>query len=420
MPLLNTLVPRDFRNAITPELKRYFLGTVLGCTGNGLTFSMFVIYVHNVRHFSIWFASMLLVLGAVAGLLCSPIIGILVDKFGPVLVLVPSLVLEAISLVVWAYAHTFEGLIASNLIIAVTGGAFWGPGSTLLSRLIDKEYRQRAFGINFMFVNLGIGLGGLIAASIVDLHHTFSFTVLYLLNAATALGIAVVFTTLWKYGKRDVSAATTEEQEEEGWGNVLRDKRLIRYVTASLILMLGGYGSQEAGFSLFVVNNLKIPVHVIGIMFFCNTTTIIASQLFITNLVENKSRTRVMAVAGLLWFSFWIILFAALRMPEVLAVISICIGMGIFAIGETLINPVGSALINEIAPEHLRGRYNAASGLTWGVSSMVAAAFTSILFSSHLGSWWPLFIGSASLGGSLMMLSLRKSLTPKEDGRTTN
>jgi hypothetical protein len=48
---------------------------------------------------------------------------------------------------------------------------------------------------------------------------------------------------------------------------------------------------------------------------------------------------------------------------------------------------------------------------------MVAAAFTSILFSSNLGSWWPLFIGSASLGGSLMMLSLRKSLTPKEDGR---
>ena len=73
---------------------------------------------------------MLLVLGAVAGLLCSPIIGILVDKFGPVLVLVPSLVLEAISLVVWAYAHTYEALIASNLIIAVTGGAFWGPGST--------------------------------------------------------------------------------------------------------------------------------------------------------------------------------------------------------------------------------------------------------------------------------------------------
>jgi len=93
---------------------------------------------------------MLLVLGAVAGLLCSPIIGILVDIFGPVLVLVPSLVLEAISLVVWAYAHTFEGLIASNLIIAVTGGAVWGPGSTLLARLIDKEHRQRAFGMSVL------------------------------------------------------------------------------------------------------------------------------------------------------------------------------------------------------------------------------------------------------------------------------
>jgi hypothetical protein len=43
--------------------------------------------------------------------------------------------------------------------------------STLLSRLVALELRQRAFGVNFMLVNLGIGFGGLISASVVNLEQ---------------------------------------------------------------------------------------------------------------------------------------------------------------------------------------------------------------------------------------------------------
>jgi MFS family permease len=371
-----------------------------------------------VRHFSVLFASMLLVFTAVAGLLFSPLIGSLVDKLGPVPVIVTAFALNSVALAIWAFEHSTTVVILTDVLLTITGGAYWGPGSTLLARLIDEEHRQRAFGLNFMFVNLGIGLGGLISATIVDLHHPFTFSIIYLLNAAMTFLIGILFATLWKFGRREDSSMT-KEQEEEGWGEVLRDRRLIKYVLASLVLMLGGYGSQEAGLSLYVVNNLHLSVHSIGFMIFANTSTIVVTQLFVTNHVEGRSRTRVMATVGVLWFIFWIILFAAVKMSPIAAILSICLVMAIFAVGETMMNPIGSALINEIAPDHLRGRYNAASGLTWGVSSMFASGLTALFFSAHLGAWWPLFIGIASLCGSLMMLQLRSSLSAKEDGRVT-
>jgi len=64
--------------------------------------------------------------------------------------------------------------------------------------------------------------------------------------------------------------------------------------------------------------------------------------------------------------------------------------MIVFALGETMLSPVGPALVNEIAPEHLRGRYNAAAGLAWGVSGTLAPAITALYFNdtSEVGGPW--------------------------------
>jgi len=139
--------------------------------------------------------------------------------------------------------------------------------------------------------------------------------------------------------------------------------------------------------------------------------------LWILNRIEGRSRTRVMAVVGLFWFFFWVILDLALALPAYLAVISLCMAMVVFAIGETMLQPVGQALVNEIAPEHLRGRYNAAAGLTWGIAGTMAPAITALYFNNGLGNWWPLSTGLTALVGSALMLNLRRQLNTSEDGR---
>ena len=416
MQFINTLVPEDFRSVVSKPLKRFYLCTTLSCVGTGLTLSLFVVYLHNVRHFSVSFATILLALTAIAGLAISPLSGTIVDRVGPVAVIVPMFLGEAGSLVLSAFARQKPQIVVAALLLTFFGGGAWGPGSTLMSRLVPVEHRQRAFGINFMLVNLGIGLGGLISASIVDLHHPFSFTVLYLLNAGMCLAIAMLYLTLSSYGHPLKEHREDPKTRDEGWREVLHDRRLIFYICASLVMMIGGYGSQEAGFSLFVINNLHLSVHVIGIIFFFNTSTIVGAQLYILNRIQGRSRTRVMAYAGVLWFIFWLILFISLHLPAVIAVISICVAMAIFAVGETMMSPIGPALVNELAPEHLRGRYNAAAGLTWGLAGSLAPAITAFFFSEHWGNYWPLFIGGASLCGSLLMLRLRRRLNSREDG----
>ena len=417
MQLVDTLVPTDFRSTINGPLRRFYVCTFLSCIGNGLTYSMFVIYLHNVRGFSTNFATLLLAVAAVVGLTSSPIWGTLTDLFGPMRVAVVSLCSDALALLVWAFAHTKGQAVIAAICLAVLGGAGWGPSSTLMSRLVPEEHRQRAFGFNFMLVNLGIGFGGLVSASIVDLHHPRSFELLYILNAGVILLTAALFLTLRRYGGPVKEHRDDPVKSAEGWREVVRDKRLVRYVLAAIVLMIGGYGSQEAGYSLFVVNDLKLPVHVIGVIFFFNTSTIVLAQLWILNRIEGRSRTRVMATVGAFWFVFWVILDAALALPEALAIVSLCVAMIVFALGETMLSPVGPALVNEIAPEHLRGRYNAAAGAAWGISGTLAPAITAFYFNEHLGKWWPLATGVTALVGAAMMLSLRRHLSASEDGR---
>ena len=236
------------------------------------------------------------------------------------------------------------------------------------------------------------------------------------MNAAMTVGIAALYVTLWRYGRAEKGVHEDPATREEGWREVVKDRRLVYFVLASLVMMIGGYGSQEAGFSLFVVNNLHLSVHVIGVIFFFNTSTIVGTQLFILNHIQGRSRTRVMAVAGLLWTCFWLILYVSLHLPAVVAVISLCAAMAIFAVGETMMSPIGPALVNELAPEHLRGRYNAASGMTYGLAGTLAPAITAFFFSENWGNYWPLFIGGASLCGAFLMLRLRRQLNAREDG----
>ena len=417
MKLVDTLVPVDFRSSVRGPLRRLYVCTFIGCVGNGLTLSLFVIYLHNVRGFSTTFSTLLLALSAIVALSSAPLWGTLTDRLGPIPVILFVYCADAVALVFWALAHTREQATLTALLIAVFGGAGWGPASTLLSRLVTREHRQRAFGVNFLLVNLGIGFGTLISASVVNLQRPDTFVALYIFNAGVTVLAALYYLTLRHNGGPIKELRDDPVKRAEGWREVMTDSRLVRYVIAAVFLMIGGYGSLDAGLSLFVVNNLKISVHAIGIIFFFNTSTIVLVQLWVLNRIAGKSRTRVMGFVALFWFIFWLILETTLALPASTSIAMLCLSMVVFAVGETMLQPVGSAIVNDIAPEHLRGRYNAAAGLSWGVSGTLAPAITALYFSVHLSNWWPIGTGVTALVGGAMMMNLRRHISASADGR---
>lgn len=414
MSLLNTLLPTEFRTAMSPALRRFFVSVFIACAAMGLTLSLFMIYLHNVRGFSVTFATELLAASAVASLASTPLWGTLTDRVGPVPTMLFSAVASAGCLVGWAFIHSTTQAVVAGLSLAIFAGAGWGPGSTLLTRLCPEEHRERAYGFNFALVNLGIGVGSLFSALIVDLAKPVTFEYLYIINAAVSVIAAVVVAPLWRQGRL---APSGEEVPEGGWSVVLRDTHLLLYLAASLFMMIGGYGSLESGFSLYVVNVLHVSVHAIGIIFLVSTVAIVIMQLPIINLITARSRMRLLALSATCWSLFWFVLALDQHVSTNFAVVTLSVAMVIFAVGETVMAPVGAGFVNAAAPEHLRGRYNAAAGLTYSVSSFISPLITGLYFDASLARWWPLATGLTALIGASLFLVLRRHITPTQDGQ---
>jgi MFS family permease len=93
-----------------------------------------------------------------------------------------------------------------------------------------------------------------------------------------------------------------------------------------------------------------------------------------------------------------------------------CLATAVFAVGETIWSPIGATLQNQIAPEHLRGRYNSLGALSWVVSGSIGPLISGFMLQAQLvAQWIGLLIGLLAVA-ALVVLRLGKVLTPEENG----
>ena len=407
----------SLREVLTPGLRRMLVGVGFSSIGGGLVMSLLVVYLHSVRGIDLRTAGLVLAAQAVLGLLFSPVVGLLVDRIGPKPVLLVACVVEAVGTVMLGFVQSVPAAFAAAGVVAVGNAGLWAPQAAILSRLAPPEHRQRVFGLQFMLLNLGLGLGGLVGAAFLDVDHPQTFTLLYAVNSITFLGYFIAVA-----GIRGVSGPETHDPDDSdgpgGYREVLGDRRMRRYVLGALLLLTCGYGSMEAGIPVFITTVADLPVNMIGVVFFFNTLVIVLAQVWVLRRIEGHSRARMMALAALAWGLCWVLLAISSVFGQVLAAIVITIGICVFALGETVWSPVAPSLVNELAPASLRGRYNAVGGLVWGVSGAIGPAFAGLVLGSGLGVVWALALAVGAAGAGAVLLSLRHLLTDSEDGRS--
>ena len=406
----------SMRAVLNPPLVRMLLGLGLSSLGGGLTLALFVVYLHEVRGFSLQTAGLVLAFQAALSLIFAGLVGMLVDRIGPQPVLAVSCLLLATATCAFGFVTTVPQAIAVSLIMAVGNAGTWPPQAALLTRLSRPEHRQRVFGLQFMLLNLGLGLGGLVAATILDSTRPSTFTVMYAINAVSFLFYFAAVTSL-----RGVSGPEAHPPDDGdgpgGYREVLGDVRLRRYLLGALVLLTCGYGSIDSGLPVFMTSVAHLPVNAIGLVFFLNTAIIVVAQVWVLRRIEGRSRSRLMAFAALVWAAFWAVVAVSAGFSPLVSGALIAAGFGIFALGEMIFSPVGPSLINAFAPPHLRGRYNAVGGLVWGVSGSVGPVVAGLVIGSGWGITWALGLAVGCLGAAAVLSSLRHLLTAEEDGR---
>jgi MFS family permease len=404
---------------MTPVVRRVLYGNFLSQIGNGLTAPLLIVYLGQVRGMGTAVAGLVLAYMAVVSLLLLPVSGILVDRLGPKPILMCGLLVEAVGVALIAQVGSVPSAFAVATVVSAGGSFTWSPQSALLGRLTTSDERQRVFGIQFMLLNLGIGVGGLLAASLVTVADPGTFEWLYRADALTYLTYFVVLLTLRGVGvgpvpmDMDGQGATGPGGYRELW----RDRTLVRVAALGLVLLSCGYGAVEVGMPVLVTIVNGLSVSWVGIVYAVNTMTIVAMQMVTLRIIKNRSRSRLMALVAALWAVSWLVTGMSGLMSQTAAIVAICVGSAIFAVGETLWSPIAPALINDLAPEHLRGRYNSVQSLVWGVSGVLGPGLTALLLGAGLtGLWIAMVVAGCMLAGYLA-LRLHAHLSPALDGR---
>jgi MFS family permease len=92
--------------------------------------------------------------------------------------------------------------------------------------------------------------------------------------------------------------------------------------------------------------------------------------------------------------------------------------MGVFALGETMMQPTIPGVYNDLASDHNRGRYNAINSAAFQLGAITGPIAAGLLLGNGLGGWYigVMVAGCAIIG--VLALALERRLSPQANGIT--
>lgn len=401
-----------------PVPARWMLSTiVVDFFGNGLVLPFSVVYLHEVRGFALSLVGVLLAIPALVGIVVVGPGGALVDRVGARPVMTVVVAGQLVALVVWATATTVPQAVVATVLQGLFNGLAWPTVNALIASLVPSGLRQRYFGVNFTLLNLGIGVGGVVGGLVVDVHRPGTFVALYLVDAATFLApLAVLLGPLRRVsGKAPAPLADAVSPgdvvaDAATYRRLVRDPRLLPILALGFVTAFIGYGQLSSGLPAFARAASGISTQALGWAFAANTAVIVVLQLVVLQRIEGRRRTRLLCVMAAVWGVSFLCLGASSLVPGTLAA-SLLFGAcaSVFGLGETFFQPTLPAMVNDLAPDHLRGRYNAMSSLVFQVASVLAPACAGVLVGHGLAGGYVvlLLLGCAAAAGLALLAERR-------------
>ena len=380
-------------------------GGLVNAFGNGITFPFVVIYLHNVRGFSLGTAGLVLATNGAISLAASPLAGALSDKIGGRVTLGGALVLMAVGTGSFPLVREPWHAFLAMAVAGAGNGGFWPSQSTLLAGLAPQARRHAAYALQRVSRNLGIGLGGLTGGLIATTANPTSFTVLFVVDAATFLAFCAVLPLV-----PDPELPPIEEGTRPGrYRDVLRDRLLLGIVGLNIVFVSAGYAQVEL-LPVFAKNESGVSEREIGVIFLVNTLVIVFAQLPIARLLEGRRRMPALGLMTALWATSWLIVLTAGATLEAAAAAAVFAVAGlVFGLGECFQGPTQGALVADLAPPRLRGRYMALSTISWEIGFVIGPAIGGFVLDRQPLALWPLAAGLCLLAG-LGALALERGI----------
>ncbi|MDQ2758805.1 MAG: MFS transporter, partial [Actinomycetota bacterium] len=198
---------------------------------------------------------------------------------------------------------------------------------------------------------------------------------------------------------------------------LLRDRSMAPVLLLTFVASFIGYGQLNTGIPAFGRAETQISTQVLGWSFAANTVVIVVLQLFVLQRIEGRRRTRLLVVMSAVWAVAFLALGASGLAPASLLGGLLFGGcLSVFGLGETLYQPTAPAMVNDLAPDHLRGRYNALMSIAWQLASVVGPPVAGVLIGRGWGGAYVAMLVAGCALVAVLALAVERRVPPYVNG----
>lgn len=294
-----------------------------------------------------------------------PLGGFLADRFGRRFTMLLALVVGGSSMIALGSVHQVEWLAVALFFVALMTEMYRPAMQAAVADLVPAADRVRAFGLIYWVINVGFAcgltLGGFLASK--------SFQWLFIGDGATTL----LYAALIAFGVPETRPRSAPRAPSgpspHGWSEFFapyRDRPFLAFLALSFLFALI-FMQNATTFAIDMTAHGVTRVQY-GQILALNGVVIVLVQPFLGPMLAARDRSQTLALgAVLVGIGFGLNAIAHTVPMYVLGVL-------IWTIGEIGVLPVAGALVADLSPMALRGRYQGGYSLAFGLAVCAAPA----------------------------------------------
>lgn len=310
---------------------------------------------------------MLITVFTLPGILMTPVLGILADRFGRKRILIPSLLAFGIAGTACAFIRDFNLLLMMRFLQGIGAASLGSLNVTLIGDLFSGEERTAAMGYNASVLSVGTAgypaIGGFLAT--LGWYYPFVLPI-----AAVPLGLIVLFSLKNPEPKNQKNF---KEYIHAAW-NSIKKRRVIMLLIVSTLTFIILYGSYLTYFPILAGQSFQAAPLIIGLLMSAMSivTAVTSSQL--SRLAKIFSKMTLIKVTYL-FYGLGLIVFVAV--PNLWLLL---IPTAVFGIGHGLNFPSIQTLLAEMAPIEYRAVFMSINGMVLRLGQTLGPVFMGLIY----------------------------------------
>jgi len=315
------------------------------------------IYLVRERGFPPAQAGRVIALYGLGMTVAGPLGGLLADRIGRRATMLFALVLGSSAVATLAFARHPVLLCAMAFLSAAAGDLYRPAMSAAVADVVPHEDRARAYGLTYWAVNfaisIGLFLGGLVAER--------SVVILFLADAATSIAAATV---IFLRVPETRPQGLVHESALRGLAKVFSDGPYLSF----LLLHLGAlavFSQWQMALPLDMAAHGHGPSSYAFLMGL-NCVGVVILQPILATKLHRFDAARVLAFSTLLFGAGFGVNAIGGSLPIY------ALGTSLWTVGEVIGFPVAATMVANLAPVALRGRYQGAYSMCWGVAFVIS------------------------------------------------